>query len=121
MEGSDINTKPEYTFGASCFSENCRERITAFQEFEKRAGVYSCPKHLRTAKKTVVLLKAECEKDNCRNIALYRARLEVSKSKEEFVWLCEACVHVKGGTFNRKKVVAINRPIPLLSSTTVQR
>src|SRR5438128_3241200 len=60
MEGSDTNTKPEYTFGASCFSENCREHITAFQEFEKCAGVYSCPKHLRTAKKTIVLLKSEC-------------------------------------------------------------
>ncbi|HTD20952.1 MAG TPA: hypothetical protein VK667_15620, partial [Ktedonobacteraceae bacterium] len=120
MEGSDTDTQPEYTFGASCFSKNCRERITAFQEFEKHPGAYSCPMHLRTAKKTVTLLKTECENDNCRNIAIYKARLEVSKSTEEFIWLCEACVRMEGGTFGGKKVVAINRPIPLLSSTTVQ-
>jgi len=120
MEGPATDPPPTYTSGAPCFTAGCNEHVICFQYLEKRPGVYCCSKHLvPNARKTENLIHVTCYAKECNNRALYRAHLEATISVPMYVWLCESCVSLKGGTFEDRKVLAINRPIPLLTSTTI--
>src|SRR5437879_10212437 len=121
MEGPATDPPPTYTSGAPCFTAGCREHVICFQYLEKRPGVYCCPQHLISdARKTENLIHVKCYAKECKNRALYRAHLEATISVPMYVWLCESCVSLKGGTFDSRKVLAINRLIPLLTGTTIQ-
>src|SRR5437016_1883377 len=122
MEGAETDPPPTYTSGAPCFTTGCNEHVIAFQYLEKGPGVYSCTKHLvPKARKTENLIHVRCYAKECKNRGLYRVHLEATIFIPLYVWLCSSCTSMKGRTFEGRKVIAINRPIPLLTDTTIIR
>src|SRR5580765_3750564 len=120
MEGPATDPPPTYTTGAPCFTAGCNEHVILFHHLDKRPGVYSCITHrIPSARQTINLVHVKCDAKKCNNRALYRIQLEATMSIPVYAWLCDSCVQIQGGTFEGRQVIAINKPVPLLSSTTV--